>query len=579
MNRRSSDNNRGQSPLIGNILLVALAVVLASLIIVIAFGIFDEPVAPAQASVQIDDGERVVMVSGTNVDEVVLRDDQGTVHGRFQTAGDAIALDKLDPRREYSIIAINDGQENLVREITRSELVGDLSAPSSSPAPVSASEVEGDGSASNPYVIRTDSELQAVANTSAGFEVDDHYRLGNDIDASETDQWNGGDGFDPIKNFAGTLEGDGHTILGLTIDRDDENNVGLFADSSGTLSSFSVEDFSIRGGRNVGGIVGDNTGIVEDVSAGYQIEDVYSDAVVGEENVGGLVGTNSNTVRDSSTTGEISGDSSEIAGLVGYNTGSVEASHSSATVTIDSLSGRHVAGLVGTNEGSITDSYATGDVTVMDVTDDYPRVGGLVGENYGAITRSYATGDVLGADSASSENHNYGGLVGINWDGTVSESYATGDVETDGRAGALVGRVSQLNTNGGTSTIVDSYATGNVTSRNDAAGGLVGSVHKPYDLEIDTSFATGTVTAGGPAGGLVGDIESGATVDFTATYWDTETTGQSVSVGSGSADKVDVEGLVTAKMTGSSADGNMDLNFAGVWGTVAGEYPRLQWEN
>ena len=220
---------------------------------------------------------------------------------------------------------------------------------------------------------------------------------------------------------------------------------------------------------------------------------------------------------------------------------------------------------------------------VTDVTDNYPRVGGLVGENYGTITRSYATGDVLGADGANSQNHNYGGLVGINWDGTVSKSYATGDVETDGRAGALVGRVSQLTTNGGTSTIVDSYATGNVTSRTDAAGGLVGSVHSSYELDIDTSFATGEVTAGGPAGGpaggVVGEVQTGASAELTDTYWDTETTGQSESLGSGSATETEVEGLTSAAMTGSSADGEMALNFAAVWATVPGEYPRLQWEN
>ncbi|MFC7060243.1 GLUG motif-containing protein [Halovenus salina] len=183
-----------------------------------------------------------------------------------------------------------------------------------------------------------------------------------------------------------------------------------------------------------------------EVSGGYQVSDVYDDAVVGNQNVGGLVGENTNggQIIDSSVRGKITGDSSEIAGLVGFNDGTVENSVSTATVTIEELGNRHVAGLVGTNEGTISDSYATGDVTVNDAQDDFPRVGGLVGENFGTIERSHATGDVTGVEGASSSNHNYGGLVGIHWVGTIEESFATGDVETDGRAGSLVGRVSQL---------------------------------------------------------------------------------------------------------------------------------------
>jgi hypothetical protein len=529
--------------------------------------------------VQIDDGERIVMLGGSNVDEVLIRDESGTVHGRLQTAGDSLSLDTLDPRTEYSVVAVHEGRENLLRRITRQELVGDLSEPSSAPGAVTPGDLEGDGTASNPYVIRTDSELQAIPD----IDRSAHYRLGNDIDASKTDQWNGGSGFEPIDGFSGSLDGDGHTIFGLTVDRPGETDVGLFADSSGTLREFSVEDLSVSGGDNVGGVVGTNQGTIRNVDAGYQIADVYDDAVTGDRNVGGLVGYNDGgTIEASATRGEIRGDTSEIGGLLGYNAGTVRGSHSSAAVSVETLSGRHVAGLVGTNAGSgtVTGSYATGNVTVADADDDYPRVGGLVGENFGTIEQSYATGDVTGAVGASSANHNYGGLVGINWNGTIDQSYATGDVTTDGRAGALVGRVSQLQ-GSGPGRIVDSYATGNVTSRADAAGGLVGSVHGGYDLEVASSYASGTVSGDASAGtgGLVGDIEGGADVDLTDAYWDTVTTGQSQSVGSGSADETGVAGVPTADLTGTAAESNTALDFAAVWATVPDDYPRHQWED
>lgn len=327
----------------------------------------------------------------------MIQDETGTVHGRLHPVGDRFSLASIDPRLEYSLIAVGAKQSSKIRTITRGELIGDISEPSSSPAAVTASEIEGDGTEPNPFIIRTDSELQAIGNETAGLYSNDSYRLGDDIDASKTNGWNGENGFDPIEGFDGTFDGDGHRIFGLTIDWD-SNQVGLFGDiaEGGEIRSVSVEDLSISGGDTVGGIVGKNGGTVRAVSVGYRGADIYPDDVSGDRNVGGLIGENteSGTIVDSSITGRITGENSEIAGLVGLNSGRVESSGSTATVTVANLDGRHVAGLVGTNKGVIVDSFSTGDVTVTDATDDYPRVGGLVGENFGTIERSYATGDL-----------------------------------------------------------------------------------------------------------------------------------------------------------------------------------------
>lgn len=577
-----SGTDRAQTAVLGNLLLVAIAIVLGSIIVVVALGILENPAAPPYAAVEVENGERVLLMQEQNLEEVLIQDEAGNIHGRMGSVGDTVSLAEVDPRLEYSIIAVGAEQSSKIRTLTASELIGDISEPSSSPASVTASDIEGDGSESNPFIIRTDSELQAVGNETANLSPKDSYRLGNNIDASKTDEWNGGDGFDPIQDFEGAFDGDGHRILGLTIARESEDNVGLFANvkKSGEIKSFSVEDFAISGANAVGGVVGENQGTIMEVSGGYQVSDVYDDAVVGNQNVGGLVGENINggQIIDSSVRGKITGDSSEIAGLVGFNDGTVENSVSTATVTIEELGNRHVAGLVGTNEGTISDSYATGDVTVNDAQDDFPRVGGLVGENFGTIERSHATGDVTGVEGASSSNHNYGGLVGIHWVGTIEESFATGDVETDGRAGSLVGRVSQLQASG-TATISNSYATGSVTSREDTAGGIVGSLHNGYELEIDNSFATGQIS-GRDTGGLVGEIGSGGDVDLEDSYWDNKTTGQSAAVGDGSADTTtNVEGLTTSQMAGNDADKNMELDFKEIWRTVSGSYPKFQWES
>ena len=146
---------------------------------------------------------------------------------------------------------------------------------------------------------------------------------------------------------------------------------------------------------------------------------------------------------------------------------------------------------MGANDGgTIHASYATGMVSGAD------RVGGLVGWNPGTISASYATGAVMGS------NNSIGGLVGWNdYGGRVLASYATGAVmgsEDSQYIGGLVGESS------GTATVIASYATGKVTGAS-FVGGLLG-----YDQ------GTGTT--------------------FTASYWDTETSGRLVGIGNDDAD-------------------------------------------
>jgi hypothetical protein len=79
--------------------------------------------------------------------------------------------------------------------------------------------------------------------------------LGADIDASPTSTWNGGAGFEPLgggleyQRFAGSFDGLGHTITGLTIDRPTEPNAGLFhiAHSTSLIRNLSLLDANVTG--------------------------------------------------------------------------------------------------------------------------------------------------------------------------------------------------------------------------------------------------------------------------------------------------------------------------------------------
>ncbi|HOH31767.1 MAG TPA: carboxypeptidase regulatory-like domain-containing protein, partial [Candidatus Hydrogenedentes bacterium] len=75
--------------------------------------------------------------------------------------------------------------------------------------------------------LSTIEDLQKIGNDDA-FPLNGSYVLTQDMDARATATWNDGAGFDPIgeynyfsssKSFKGTLDGQGHVILGLNINR------------------------------------------------------------------------------------------------------------------------------------------------------------------------------------------------------------------------------------------------------------------------------------------------------------------------------------------------------------------------
>src|SRR5690606_4447550 len=94
----------------------------------------------------------------------------------------------------------------------------------------------GSGSSASPWQLTDIYGLQGLATQLSGHAV-----LANNIDASGTAQWNGGEGFNPIGTFdtmfTGSLNGAGFGIDGLTINRSGLDNVGLFGVTLGATIS------------------------------------------------------------------------------------------------------------------------------------------------------------------------------------------------------------------------------------------------------------------------------------------------------------------------------------------------------
>ena len=199
---------------------------------------------------------------------------------------------------------------------------------------------------------------------------------------------------------------------------------------------------------------------------------------------------------------------------------------------VDVTGKQHVGGLAGENHGVVSRVQSAGRVS------GEVQVGGLVGANLGTITLSRSSAAVTGMAPpdfvrTSDLDRGTGGLVGYNG-GAIRGSYAAGRVVGDSRVGGLVG----WNFNDGFvgaarshASIVGSYATGSVAGRS-SVGGLVGTNgipgNAPFVLgEIKASYATGRVA--GPArgvGGLVGYDSGDDSTIITASYWDTNTSGQ-----------------------------------------------------
>jgi len=289
---------------------------------------------------------------------------------------------------------------------------------------INALFLTGEGTEDDPYLIESVHHLMEI-----GENLDSHFELVDDIDASETEGWNDGDGFDPIgyteEGFNGTLEGRGHEIQELHINRSNEMMVGLFEmiGEDGEINDLKLVDVEVKGGMAVAGLVSINEGEIKNSSATGEV------IGKGAYGAGGLVSDSYGDIEDSYFEGKVEGNQM-VGGLVAYMGGwwesipsNVNRSYSDADVSGES----YVGGLVGWNGngGTISESYAAGDISARE-----GHAGGLVAMNLHVLKNTYASGTV----EASTRG---GGLVGEN-QGGISSSYSTARVAEEGIYGGLV---------------------------------------------------------------------------------------------------------------------------------------------
>ncbi|HTT98170.1 MAG TPA: GLUG motif-containing protein [Rhizomicrobium sp.] len=410
--------------------------------------------------------------------------------------------------------------------------------------------------------------------------------------------------------LTGAFDGLGNTISHVKIQNTtNTGNIGLFAKvgTTGAVRDIIVSQEYIAltkpdgvyTAANVGGLVGLNTGSLENVSvvksaikgasgskghgpflfesvggiAGISdgsIVNAFADAALttrAKTYSGGLVGStdaaSSSAIANSHATGNVISKAAlqtTAGGLVGNfgGPGTITNSYATGTVSGAQIIG-YAGGLVGWFGGTtISGSHATGAVSQADLG------GGLAGVNIGTIIDSYATGSVGGITIGGGS---VGGLVGVN-QGTVESSFATGAATgyANARVGGLVGDNAVYKRSPG--AIRDCYALGNATAGTGAvnsdsgAGGLVGA---NFDGSISTSYSTGVVTAstGTFIGGLVGFDQSNSG-SLASTYWDTTTSG--ITNGSQGAGNIANDPGITGLTDGALKSGIPTGFDSGIWG-------------
>ncbi len=278
-----------------------------------------------------------------------------------------------------------------------SALAAEGSGAGISPLEGDASPVTPDGS--GVYHITTGAELLWFSQeVNAGRLQSASVLLEADIDL-------GGAAWTPIGNsssnyFAGSFDGGGHTVTGLSVDTDSAY-AGLFGYVKGSSSAHaSICNLTVEGAiRNRSSSTNYTSGIVG-YACDTEISNCHNRAAVtgGTRYVGGVAGYlyNGGFARQCSNSGTIDAPDAEyVGGIIGSVSIFGSSVSVSSCVNSGAVSGKvKVGGVIGTISGAVSDLYNTGAVTGSEA------VGGLLGYQGGDIENAYSTGEVNGTKDA-----------------------------------------------------------------------------------------------------------------------------------------------------------------------------------
>lgn len=377
----------------------------------------------------------------------------------------------------------------------------------------------GSGTKDDPYLIFNPIQLHNIRNFT-GYE-DVYFKLMSDIDLTEfIDDNSPTEGWEPIGSvqspFMGNLDGDGHTISGIRIDRK-ADCVGFFSCvKNANISNLKLECSTIKGNSHVGAFIGaaDNS-VINGVSASFN-------NIEGMTGTAGLIGSAQDGCHITSAqyAGAVNVAGDYVGGLVSWVYDNVSISKSTVNATSIIGKGDYVGGLVGF---SLESNYADNSIFANLISGSSNYTGGAIGfANYMTASNSYVfvsnikggayTGGFVGINVQNSDKVSNCGVVanvagteyvgGFNgsFKGTANNVFAIGDIaSTNSYCGGIAGQTTDA-------SISNSYFSGNINGGGDYVGGIAGySEATAISKNYSCAAINGLQYVGGIAGNALGN--------------------------------------------------------------------------
>ena len=351
----------------------------------------------------------------------------------------------------------------------------------------------GSGTENDPYLILNPIQLNQIRNFLNKKGV--YFKLMADIDLTEfLKEENPNQGWLPIGTysspFKGVLDGNGHTISGLWIERSNSSYIGFFGClSDGIVKDLTLNATSIKGDCYIGLLSG---------KGGTISNCCFSGAVSGGSFVGGCIGS-LGKMSDIKSSVDVEGKGNCVGGICGG-----DSDIANCIVTNNYVKGNdYVGGICGSYcdiiDCIITNNFVKGN--------DY--VGGICGANGSFKNCSFEGKNIEGVDYV-------GGICGFyywkeydsfrrNQDGIINSCYAHTDINAKDYVGGICGSRSSSSSK----DVIGCGYKGNICACNDV-GGICGNytngVFGDFPIKlINNCFAVGKVIASGDyIGGIVG---------------------------------------------------------------------------
>lgn len=327
----------------------------------------------------------------------------------------------------------------------------DIEYPSAPP-----SAFEGDGSQSNPYIIKTVDDFVLLSEKVNGGEkyLNKYFKLLNDVDMANFR-------FTPIGNsenveFSGIFDGNNKTVSNINISTASTGYAGLFglAGESSVIKNLSIKSAIVKSEYNFNGtIVGWSKGSIENC----HVEDAHVESTGSV--TGGLAGEAVTISGSSISNSEVYGLGGYSGGLAGEVSSLISGSNATGVVV---YAGSSTAlfpsgGLVGTLQNAkAKDCYFAGSLDGRTHAKASLCLGGVIGAcTLGEIENCFSTGTII----ASGSDAVVGGVVGSLSGAVLKNSYSTGLITSPSstRSGGLAGWVRANSSTGKQSTVESCY--------------------------------------------------------------------------------------------------------------------------